>query len=145
LITLALYPAPKTSTSSSPSPSPSTTPTASPTPTQAAVANAIPLLIAYLHTFHQDPDAWSLLADLYLLSTPGLSSTSGWGVDALWTGGAVLRAAFGRKGEGYTEQAMECLAQRVLLEPWEWKVLVRFAEVGILNGFVDVFISSIVA
>lgn len=142
MITLALYPAPK-STTFSPSPASPSPSTASPTPTAISIAAAIPLLISYLDTFHQDADAWSLLADLYLLSTPFLSTSrplntthASWGIDALWAEGTVLRAAFGKAGEGYTEQAMECLAQRVLLEPWEWKVLVQFAEIGILNGFV---------
>lgn len=130
LITLALYPPPATSSPSIPSTG------QTPTPSPAAIVNAIPLLVGYLDTFHQDADAWSLLADLYLLSTPSLS-TQGWGIDALWNDGKVLRAAVGgMKGEGYVEQALECLAQRVLLEPWEWTVLARFAEIGLLNGYV---------
>ncbi|KAI5449376.1 Inositol phosphatase SIW14 [Naganishia albida] len=143
LITLALYPPPQTLPSTT-NDGPTTT-TTTPTPTPASIAAAIPLLVEYLATFHQDPDAWSLLADLYLVSTPTLSlstsTSSGWGIDALWNEGKVVRAAAaaawvagGRIGEGYVEHALECLAQRVLVEPWEWKVLVRFAEIGILHG-----------
>lgn len=106
------------------------------TPTPDAIAAAIPRLVSYLDVFHQDPDAWSLLADLYVLSSPGCAAGQGWGVDALWAEGAVGKAAWGKGKGGYLEQAMECLAQRVLLEPWEWKVLARFAEIGILNGYV---------
>lgn len=96
----------------------------------------MPLLTAYLDTFHSDPDAWSLLADLYVLSTPGMRAAQGWGIDALWEEGNVVRRAKEgtHAGGGYMEQALACCAQRVLLEPWDVKALVRFAEVGMLNG-----------
>ncbi|GHJ89005.1 hypothetical protein NliqN6_5407 [Naganishia liquefaciens] len=107
-----------------------------PTPTDQAIARTVPLLTAYLDTFHSDPDAWSLLADLYVQSTPGMRTAEGWGVDALWEAGKVVRRAWEGKqvGSGYLEQALACCAQRVLLEPWDVKALVRFAEVGLLNG-----------
>ena len=107
-----------------------------PTPTDQAIARTVPLLTAYLDTFHSDPDAWSLLADLYVQSTPGMRTAEGWGVDALWEAGKVVRRAWEGKqvGSGYLEQALACGAQRVLLEPWDVKALVRFAEVGLLKG-----------
>lgn len=130
LVTLELYP-PSKGTSEKQHSSRWT-----PTPTDQAIARTVPLLTEYLDTFHNDPDAWSLLADLYVLSTPGMKAAQGWGVDALWEDGKVVRRALEGKqaGAGYLEQALACCAQRVLLEPWDVKALARFAEVGLLNG-----------
>lgn len=71
-----------------------------------------------------------------MLSSPGMRAAEGWGVDALWEEATVVRRAVQGKGVegGYLEQALACCAQRVLLEPWDVKALVRFAEVGLLNG-----------
>ncbi|KAJ9092809.1 hypothetical protein QFC21_006685 [Naganishia friedmannii] len=155
LITLALYPPPSLSTGTAiqlPSTS-STTPTPSPQGIQAA----LPLLTRYLETFHSDPDAWSLLADLYVLSTPALAplpttttqaGTEGWGIDALFANGTShlvsLKTALQTNSssattkETYLPQALTSLAQQILLEPWNPRPLVRFAELSLLQGDVQV-------
>ncbi|KAJ9101500.1 hypothetical protein QFC19_005153 [Naganishia cerealis] len=145
LITLALYP--PTAAASQPAYSNTTLP-----PDAEAIRNALPLLTAYLDTFHSDPDAWALLADLYILASPGLAPSSSlttttkeWGIDALFANGTIHQQAITTTltpssaplEGGYLAQALTSLAQLTLLEPWNPVPLVRFGEVQLLMGDVE--------
>lgn len=134
LITLGLYSTSNTSTVSSKGS------TALPTPSTENIIHTLPILISYLDIFHSDPDAWSLLADLYLI-------LSGWReIDNAFYRGEILVKLFpnsaGRlgveagkePGGEYLQQAMTSLAQRMLMEPWNWMTLIRYGEMGLMLG-----------
>lgn len=111
---------------------------AQPIPTIANILKALPFIHDYLSTFHTDPDAWSLLADLYII----LSGFGG-GIDNVYARGTLGEKVLERvgkpeavlEGEGkYLDQALSCLAQRMLLEPWNWKEVTRYGEIALLAG-----------
>jgi hypothetical protein len=95
-----------------------------------------------LDTFHTDPDAWSLLADLYLL-------LSGWSeIDNAYARGELVQKYFpgsrlggeaegkGEKSTQYLQQAMTCLSHRLTMEPWNWMSMARYGEAALMFGWV---------
>ncbi|KAJ9119011.1 hypothetical protein QFC22_003500 [Naganishia vaughanmartiniae] len=153
LITLALYPPPSSSTTTTTATTVSYKTT--PTPSSEGIKAALPLLTRYLETFHSDPEAWSLLADLYVVSSAGLApsltqrtTSSGWGIDALFANGTThlltlqttLQTSVSKPSltdASYIPQALQSLAQQILLEPWSARPLIRFGELYLLSNDIE--------
>lgn len=86
------------------------------------------------------------------------SAGGGWGLDRLWSNGllpllfpfsssssssAPSQSTIKKGTKEYIPQAMSSLSQRILLEPWDWRVLGRWGELALLNGYVRGFDHSV--
>lgn len=96
--------------------------------------STLPPLIDHLSTFYTDPEGWSLLADLYcFLSGYGGQARA---TDAAYASGQLYERALSREeasGDSF-HQAMSCVGQRMLLEPWNWMEVVRYGEIALVAG-----------
>jgi hypothetical protein len=138
MITLSLYTPMVSSVAEAASPIPLKTQPSIPTPSSSAVTRTIPLLVSYLTTFQTDPPAWSLLSDLYVLLSGYDWAPSSRPFD--WVLAEKRLAGKGKEvastaGKGkYLGQAMSCLGQRMMLEPWNWMCMMRYGEVALMAG-----------
>lgn len=101
-------------------------------------------------------DCYLVVSGWQVSSAGGGESGGGWGLDRLWSNGllpllfpfsssssAPSQSTIKKGTKEYIPQAMSSLSQRILLEPWDWRVLGRWGELALMNGYVRGFDDSV--